>query len=94
MEDRTDLARGDFATISIEATVDGEKVDALCVEAGTVEVAGGNLPEAIDEKLEQAKVGDTFTVETAAPERAPEELKDKTVTYAVEVKSVSEKKVP
>ena len=94
VEDRTDLARGDYATISIDATVDGEKVDALSVEAGTVEVAGGYLPEALDEKLEHAKVGDSFTVETDAPERAPEEFKDKQVNYAVEVKSVSEKQAP
>lgn len=94
VEDRKDLARGDYATVSIEASVDGKKVDALCVEAGTVEVAGGNLPEALDEKLEHAKVGDTFEVETSAPDRAPEEFKDKTVAYAVEVKSVSEKKAP
>jgi trigger factor len=94
VEDRTDLARGDYATISIEASVDGEKVDALCVEAGTVEVAGGNLPEALDEKLEHSKVGDTFTLETSAPEGAPEDLKEKNVSYAVDVKSVSEKKAP
>ena len=94
VEDRQDLARGDYATISIEATVDGEKVDALSVEAGTVEVAGGHLPEALDEKLEHAKVGDSFTVEAGAPDRAPEEFKDKTVSYAVEVNSVSEKQAP
>ena len=94
VEDRKDLARGDFATIQIVATSDGEKIDALCVEGGTVEVGGGHLPEAIEEKLEGAKLDQAFTAEGPAPERAPEELREKTIQWEVTPTGVSEKKMP
>ena len=94
VEGRTDLARGDFATINIVAMSDGEKLDALCVEGGTVEVGAGHLPEAIEEKLEGAKIDQAFAAEGPAPERAPEELREKTIQWEVTATAVSEKQVP
>jgi trigger factor len=94
IEDRKELASGDFATIAIVAQSEGEKVDALSVDGGTVEVGAGHLPEAIDAKLATAKVGETFSADASAPERAPEALKDKIISYEVTVQSISEKNVP
>jgi trigger factor len=94
VEDRKELASGDYAMIAIAAESEGEKVDALSVDGGTVEVGAGHLPEAVDEKLATAKIGDTFSVDAPAPDHAPEELKDKIITFEVTVQSISEKKVP
>jgi trigger factor len=46
----------------------------LSVETANVEIAGGNLPAAVDERLALARVGETFTVEAPPPEGASAEL--------------------
>ncbi|MDG2305151.1 MAG: trigger factor [Candidatus Binatia bacterium] len=94
VEDRTDLARGDFAGVKLEATLEGEPVDGLQHESATIEIAGGKLPTEVDERLALAKVGETFTVQAPPPEGAPEELKDKTLEYTVTVNSISERVLP
>lgn len=94
VEDRTDLARGDFAAIKLEATLDGEPVEGLQHESATIEIAAGRLPAEVDERLALAKVGESFTVDAPAPEGAPDELKDKTLQYAITVHSISERVFP
>ncbi|HEY8514919.1 MAG TPA: trigger factor [Candidatus Binatia bacterium] len=94
IEDRTELARGDFATVQIEVDDAGTPVEALRVESATVEVAGGQLPAAIDERLALARVGETFTVEAPPPEGAPAELAGKQLRYSVTVKSLAERRLP
>jgi len=94
VEGRTELARGDFATVRIDADDAGEPVPGLTVESATVEVAGGQLPAAIDERLALARVGETFTVEAPPPEGAPAELADKQIRYTVTVSSLAERTLP
>src|SRR5262249_39985272 len=92
--DRDDLARGDFAAVDIAATCDGQPVPALSAESANVEVAAGNLPPAVDERLALARVGETFIVEAPAPEGGPPELAGKTIRYAVTVRSLAERHLP
>ncbi|MBM4266202.1 MAG: trigger factor [Deltaproteobacteria bacterium] len=94
IEDRRDLARGDYATIKIEARVDGTLIPQLSRESGTVEVAAGHLPAPVDERLALARVGDSFTVEAPPPDGAPAELEGKTLEYSVAVNAIAEKRVP
>lgn len=94
VEGRGELARGDFATIGIVAESDGEQVPGLQVESATVEVAGGQLPPAIDERLALARVGETFTVDGPPPDGAPPELKDKQIRYTVTVSAIQERRLP
>ena len=94
VEGRSELARGDFATISISAESDGEPVPGLQVESATVEVAGGQLPEVIEERLAIARLGETFTVEGPPPDGAPPELKDKQLRYTVTASAIQERRLP
>lgn len=94
VEGRGEVARGDFATITIAAEADGEAVAGLAVESATVEVAGGGLPAVIDERLALARVGETFTVEGPPPDGAPQELRDKLIRYTVTVSSIAERRLP
>ncbi len=94
VEDRTDVARGDFATVKLVATLDGEPVEGLQHESATVEIAGGSLPSAVDERLALAKVGESFSIEAPPPEGAPEELKEKSLQYDITVNSISERVLP
>lgn len=94
IEGRSEVARGDFATIQISVTDQGAPLPALDVESGTVEVAGGRLPQAIDERLAIARVGETFTVEAPAPEGASPDLAGKELSYTVTVKSIAERSLP
>jgi trigger factor len=94
IEGRSELARGDFATVHIEVDDEGQPVDALGVDSATVEVAGGQLPPALDERLALARVGETFTVEAPPPEGAPADLAGKQLRYAVTVKSIAERRLP
>jgi trigger factor len=94
IEDRKDLARGDFATVQIAAESDGEPVPALAVDSANVEVAGGSLPPAIDERLALARVGESFSVDAPAPEGGPPELAGRTLRYTVTVRSLAERRLP
>jgi trigger factor len=94
VEGRSELARGDFATVQVEVEHEGQKIPQLGVESATVEVAGGQLPAALDERLAIGRVGETFTVEAPPPDGAPAELADKQLRYAVTVKSLAERVMP
>ena len=94
VEERTDVARGDYATIKLDATVDGEPVAGLSHDSATVEIAGGHLPNAVDERLALSRVGETFSVEGPPPEGAPPELGDKTLEYTITVNSIAERQLP
>jgi len=94
IEGRADLARGDFATVRIDVENDGQPVPELGVESATVEVAGGQLPAALDERLALARVGETFMVDAPPPEGAPVEDAEKQLRYTVTVSSIAERRLP
>lgn len=91
--DRTDLARGDFASVAIAAESDGVPLPGLSVESANVEVAAGTLPAAVDERLALARVGETFTVEAPPPEGSSPELEGKSIAYRVTVRSIAERRL-
>lgn len=94
IEDRGEVARGDFAKVDIVVECEGAPVAGLGVEGGTVEVAAGRLPEAVEERLAIARVGETFEVDGPAPEGAPAEVAGRTLRYRVSVRGISERRVP
>jgi trigger factor len=94
VEERTDIERGDFANVKLSATLEGDPVAGLQHDSATVVVAAGRLPQAVDERLSLARVGDTFSLEAPAPDGAPPELEGKTLEYTIVVNSISEKVMP
>lgn len=94
IEGRAELARGDFAKVDIAVESEGVAVPGLSVEGGTVEVAGGRLPEAVEDRLAVARVGETFEVDGPAPEGVAAEFAGKTLRYRVTVGGISERRLP
>lgn len=94
VEDRQEVSRGDFATVDITVRKGDEVLPDLSVKSATVEVAGGHLPADVDERLALARVGETFTVNAAAPEAAPEELRGETLSYEVTVTGIATRVLP
>jgi trigger factor len=94
IEGRTDLARGDFATVNITVDSNGEPIPSLGVDSATVEVAAGRLPGPVDERLALARVGETFSVEGPAPDGAGPELAGKPLRYSVTVSKIAERRLP
>jgi trigger factor len=92
--DRGDVARGDFANVDIRVTADGTEIPSLAVKGKPVEVAAGQLPAPIEERLALSRVGETFSVEGLAPEGADPEVAGKTLTYTVTVNSIAERRLP
>ena len=79
---------GDFATINLSGTRDGEPVSQLELEDFSYEVGSDSLIPGVDAVLEGAKVGDILTFESdLGTDDAP-------VAAKVLVKEVKEKKLP
>jgi trigger factor len=81
---------GDFATIDIEGTLDGEAVAGLTTEDYSYEVGTNSVVAEIDENLRGASAGDERSFEAEHPD--PDE--DGTLSFTMIVKSVSEKVLP
>ena len=94
VEDRTEIAPGDFATVALHVSDSGKRVEPYCRESATIEVVGGGLPSEVEERLVQARVGEEFTLEAPAPEGAPPETAGRKLSWTVTVQSLSLKKVP
>lgn len=94
IEDRSEVARGDFATIDLTVKHGDRVLAEHSAQSATVEVAGGHLPPAVDERLALARVGESFTVEVPAPEGAPEELRDLPLSYEVSVRAIATRTLP
>ncbi|WP_396937339.1 trigger factor [Mycolicibacterium sp.] len=82
---------GDFVSIDLSATVDGEEVPEAATEGLSHEVGSGQLIEGLDDAIKGLKAGESkvFTTKLAAGEHAG---KDAEVT--VTVKSVKERELP
>jgi trigger factor len=82
---------GDFASIDLSATVDGEDVPEAKTEGLSHEVGSGQLIEGLDDAIVGLKEGDTrvFTTTLAAGEHAGQEAQ-----VTVTVKSVKERELP
>ena len=82
---------GDFVSIDLSATVDGNEVPEAATEGLSHEVGSGQLIEGLDDAITGLKVGESkvFTTKLAAGEYAGKDA-DVTVT----VKSVKERELP
>jgi trigger factor len=94
VEDRQEVARGDFATVDITVRQGEQVLSELSVKSATVEVAGGHLPAEVDERLALARVGESFVVNAPAPEGAPESLRGETLAYEVSVIGLATRVLP
>ena len=82
---------GDFVSIDLSATVDGEEVPEAATEGLSHEVGSGQLIEGLDEAIVGLKEGESrvFTTTLAAGEHAGQEAQ-----VTVTVKSVKERELP
>ncbi|MXP22537.1 trigger factor [Gordonia sp. HNM0687] len=82
---------GDFVSIDLAATVDGEAVDEASTEGLSHEVGSGQLIDGLDEALIGVKAGETkdFTTKLVAGDHAGEEAQ-----VTVTVNSVKERELP
>ncbi len=82
---------GDFVSIDLSATVDGEDVPEATTEGLSHEIGSGQLIEGLDEAIIGLKEGESrvFTTTLAAGERAGQEAQ-----VTVTVKSVKERELP
>jgi trigger factor len=82
---------GDFVSIDLSATVDGEDVPEAKTEGLSHEIGSGQLIEGLDEAIIGLKEGETrvFTTTLAAGDRAGQEAQ-----VTVTVKSVKERELP
>lgn len=84
------IVDGDFATVDISGTLDGEAQDGLTAEDYLYEVGQGAVVEAIDDELRGASVGDILEFGAEHPD--PEE--DGELRFRILVKEVKEKVLP
>ncbi len=82
---------GDFVSIDLVATVDGETVDEATTEGLSHEVGSGDLVDGLEEALEGLKAGEknTFTTKLVAGDHAGEDAE-----VTVTVNSVKERELP
>src|SRR5699024_4644604 len=85
------VKKGDFVSIDLSATVDGETVDEATTEGLSHEVGNDSLIEGLDDALVGMKAGEesTFTSKLVAGEHADEEAE-----VTVKVGSVKERELP
>jgi len=83
-------AAGDYATIDLTGTRDGEEVSGLVVESYTYEIGSGAIVPEFDEELRGIKTGETITF--TAPH--PDPTEDEPVSYEVTIKELKERVLP
>ena len=93
VEGRTVVERGDVTLIDYEARVEDRVIGRA--ESRQYEMGGGSLPEAFDERLVGASVGEERDVPVAYPadDRNPD-LAGKTVAFHVAIRGLSLKEIP
>ena len=82
---------GDFVSLDLEATVDGEPVPGGTAQGLSYEVGSGQLLDGIDEAVRGASAGDVRTFQT---QLVAGELEGKSADVAVTVRSVNERALP
>ncbi|CAA9346873.1 MAG: Cell division trigger factor [uncultured Nocardioidaceae bacterium] len=84
-------ADGDFLTLDLVATVDGEDVPGGTAQGLSYQLGSGELLEGIDEALAGASAGDARSFQTAL---VAGELAGQTADVAVTVRAVNERELP
>src|SRR5262249_29174654 len=83
---------GDYVSIDLSASVDGEPVDDAQASGLSYEVGSGSLLDGLDEALTGMSAGDagTFTAELAGGEHAGEQAEVAVTVHSVKVKELPE----
>jgi trigger factor len=84
-------AAGDFVSLDLVATIDGDEVPGGSAQGLSYEVGSGTLLEGIDEAVLGAQAGDARTFQT---DLVAGDLAGQTADVAVTVRSVSERTLP
>ena len=84
-------ADGDFLTLDLAATVDGDEVPGGTAQGLSYQLGSGELLEGIDEALAGAAAGDARSFQTAL---VAGELAGQTADVAVTVRAVNERELP
>lgn len=87
------LAAGDWATLDIRGTQDGEDVEGLVATDFLYPVGSNMVVEELDDQLRGTKVGDIVEFDSVLPERFGERAGE-TVHFRVLVKNAQEKVLP
>ena len=83
---------GDYVSIDLSASVDGEPVEDAQASGLSYEVGGGSLLDGLDEALTGMSAGDasTFTAELAGGEQAGKQAEVSVTVHSVKVKELPE----
>lgn len=87
------LALGDYATIDITGTQDGEELDGLVATDFLYPLGSDMIVAELDEQLRGVKTGDTIEFDAVLPERFGERFGEN-VHFSVTVKQAQEKVLP
>jgi trigger factor len=87
------LTDGDYATIDIRGSIDGEEVEGLVVSDFLYEVGSGNVVPSLDGQLHGTSPGAILEFTDTLPERFGE-LANKEATFRVIVKDAKKKALP
>jgi len=90
---------GDYVTIDVSGSQDGEPIDQLQAQDYLYEVGSGGIVPELDDELRGATAGETLEFDAAFPGRAEREVDEdedgpSDLTFVVEVKEVKEKLLP
>lgn len=85
---------GDFVTVDLHATLDGETVESLEASDFVFELGGGRMFPEVEEQLVGMSAGEEKTFPFTLPEGFPEELGGKTVEFTATLKEIKEKVLP
>jgi trigger factor len=87
------LTDGDYATVDIRGSIDGEEIDGLVVSDFLYEVGSGNVVPSLDGQLHGTAPGAILEFTDELPERFGD-LADKEATFRVIVKEAKKKVLP
>lgn len=86
-------ANGDFCTIDLDVSVDGEKIEDARVEDALYEVGSGGVTPSLDEAILGHSAGDVFSYTDTLPDGFPEHPGAE-AEFTITVKDVREKTLP
>lgn len=95
LEDKTGAAAvGDFVVADIDGTLDGVALPEAMSRDQLIELGTDRVLPEFTTALDGTSAGDSVTFDVTYPEDAPEEIRGKTVAYAITVQKVQEKVLP
>lgn len=95
LEDKAGAAGiGDFVVTDIDGTLDGVALEQAMSRGQLIELGTDRILPEFTTALDGASAGDSVQFDVTYPEDAPEEIRGRTVSYAITVQRVQEKVLP